>query len=105
MQEEKSLVEVKKDRKGIRRIVNNVVELIKSKVKKDYVLSENSPEFLRRNKDLILNTIRRDYRYLDQVPDDILLEELQQGLLPINGIIDTAFKSGYVLTANPYRTT
>lgn len=105
MEEEKSLIEVKNDRKGIRRIVNNVVELIKSKVNKDYVLSKNSPEFLRRNKDLILKTIRIDYRYLDQVPDDILLEELHQVSLPINGIIDTAFKSGYVLTANPYRNT
>ena len=105
MEEEKSLIEVKNDRKGIRRIVNNVVELIKSKVNKDYVLSKNSPEFLRRNKDLILKTIRIDYRYLDQVPDDILLEELHQVSLPINGIIDTAFKSGYELTANPYRNT
>ena len=105
MEEDKSLVEVKNNRKGIRKIINNVVELIKSKVNKDYVLSENSPDFLRRNKDLILKTIRRDYRYLDQVPDDILLEELQQGQLPINGIIDTAFKSGYILTSSPYRNT
>lgn len=105
MKEEKSLVEVKNNRKGIRKIINNVVELIKSKVNKDYVLSENSPEFLKRNKDLILKTIKRNYSYLDQVPDDILLEELQQALLPTNGIIDTAFKSGYVLTANPFRRT
>ena len=103
MEEEKSFIEVKNTRKGIRKIINNVVEIIKSKVNKDYVLSENSPEFLRRNKELILKTIKRDYRYLDQVPDDILLEELLQQSLPTNGIIDTAFKSGYVLTANPYR--
>ena len=103
MEEEKSLIEVKNNRKGIRKIVNNVVELIKSKVNKNYVLSENSPEFLSQNRDLIIKTIRRDYRYLDQVPDNILLEELQQGSLPTNGIIDTAFKSGYELTANPYR--
>lgn len=103
VKQEKSLVEVRNDRKGIRKIVNNVVELIKSKVNKNYILSESSPEFLRRNKELILKTIKRDYRYLDQVPDDILLEELLQQSLPTNGIIDTAFKSGYVLTANPYR--
>lgn len=103
VEQEKSLVEVRNDRKGIRKIVNNVVELIKSKVNKNYILSESSPEFLRRNKELILKTIKRDYRYLDQVPDDILLEELLQQSLPTNGIIDTAFKSGYVLTANPYR--
>lgn len=103
MEEEKSLVEAKNDRKGIRKILNNVVELLKSKVNKDYILSENSPEFLRRNKDLILKTIKRDYGYLNQVPDDILLEELLQQSLPINGIIDTAFKSGYVLTADPCR--
>lgn len=105
MEQEKSLVEVKNNRKGIRKIINNVVELLKSKVNKDYILSENSPEFLRRNKDLILKTIKKDFRYLDQVPDDILLEELLQQSIPIDGIIDTAFKSGYVLTANPYRYT
>lgn len=103
MKEQKSLVEVKNNRKGIRKIINNVVELLKSKVNKDYILSENSPEFLRRNKDLILKTIKRDVRYLDQVPDDILLEELLQQSLPINGIIDTAFKRGYILTSNPHR--
>ena len=105
MEEDNSLVEVKNNRKGIRKIINNVVELIKSKVDKDYVLSENAPEFLKRNKDLILKAIRRDPGYLDQVPDDILLEELQQASLPTNGIIDTAFKSGYVLTADPNRRT
>lgn len=47
MEEEKSLIEVKNNRKGIRKIINNVVELLKSKVNKDYILSENSPEFLR----------------------------------------------------------
>ena len=102
MKEEKSLIDVKSDRKGIRRIVNNVVELIKSKLDKNYFLSEKSPDFLKRNKDLILKTIRRDPNYLNQVPEDILLEELQQGYLP-NGIIDTAFKRGYELEADPDR--
>ena len=72
MDEKKSLVEVKNDRKGIRKIINNVVELLKSKLNKDYILSEDSPEFLKRNKDLILKTIKKDYIYLDKVPDDIL---------------------------------
>lgn len=103
MKKENSLVEVKNGRKGIRKIINNVVELIQSKVNKDYVLSESSPEFLRRNKDLILKTIKRDYEYLNQVPDDILLEELQQPSLPSNGIINTAFNCGYLLSGNPYR--
>ena len=103
MEQEKSLAEVRNTRKGIKKIVNNVVELIKSKVNKNYVLSEDSPEFLRRNKDLILKTIKRNYRYLDQVPDNILLEELLQQSLPVNGIIDTAFKMGYMLSGNPYR--
>ena len=105
MEEEKSLIEVKNNRKGIRKIINNVVELLKSKVNKDYILSENSPEFLRWNKELILKTIKRDCRYLNQVPYDILLEELLQDSLLINGVIDTAFKSGYVLIANPFRHT
>lgn len=37
-EDKKSLVEVKKERKGIGKIINNVVELIKSKVNKDYIL-------------------------------------------------------------------
>jgi hypothetical protein len=101
-EDKKSLVEVKKERKGIGKIINNVVELIKSKVNKDYILSESSPEFLKRNRDLILKTIKMDCKYLNQVADDILLEELSQQSLPINGIIDTAFKSGYQLIAGEF---
>lgn len=105
MEEKKSLIEVKNNRKGIKKLINNVVELMKSRFSKNYVLSENSPEFLKRNKDLILKTIRKDHSYLDQVSDDILSEELQQDSLPVDGIIYTAFKSGYLLTANHYRNT
>ena len=94
MEKEKSLI-AKSDKRGIRKIVNNVVEFIKSKVDKDYILSESSPEFLKQNRDLILKTIKANALYLDQVSDDILLEELLQQQLPSNGIIDTAFKRGY----------
>ncbi len=94
MEKEKSLI-AKSDKRGIRKIVNNVVEFIKSKVDKSYILSESSPEFLKRNRDLILKTIKANVNYLDQVSDDILLEELLQEQLPSNGIVDTAFKRGY----------
>lgn len=94
MEKEKSLI-ARNDRRGIKKIVNNVVEFIKSKINKDYILSESSPEFLKRNRDLILKTIKANALYLDQVSDDILLEELLQQQLPSNGIIDTAFKRGY----------
>lgn len=94
MEKEKFLI-AKSDKRGIRKIVNNVVEFIKSKVDKFYILSESSPEFLKKNRDLILKTIKREVAYLDQVSDDILLEELLQEQLPPNGIIDTAFKRGY----------
>lgn len=97
MEQEKSLVKVKENRNGIRKMLNNMVELIKSKISRDYILSENSPESLKRNKDLILKTIMRDPTYLDQVPEDILLEELQQQSFPVEGIIGTAFKRGYQL--------
>ena len=70
MSNEKSLTKVRNNRIGIRRAINNVIELLKSKVNKDYTLSEDSPEFLRRNKDLILKTIKKDCNYLNQVPDD-----------------------------------
>ena len=94
MEKEKSLI-ARSDKRGIRKIVNNVVEFIKSKVDKSYILSESSPEFLKRNRDLILKTIKANVNYLDQVSDDILLEELLQEQLPSNGIVDTAFKRGY----------
>lgn len=94
MEKEKSLI-ARNDRRGIKEIVNNVVEFIKSKVNKNYILSESSPEFLKQNRDLILKTIKANVLYLDQVSDDILLEELLQRQLPLNGIIDTAFKRGY----------
>ena len=94
MEKEKSLI-VKNDKRRIKKIVNNIVEFIKSKVHKDYILSESSPEFLKQNRDLILKTIKTNVQYLDQVSDDILLEELLQQQLPSNGIIDTAFKRGY----------
>ena len=100
MEKEQSLTVSKDRRKGINRIVNNLVEFIKSKVDKNYTLSENSPEFLKQNKALILKTIKRDSSYLDQVPDNILLEELLQAQLPPNGIIDTAFNSGYSFSEN-----
>lgn len=96
MEKEKSLI-AKSDKRGIKKIVNNVVEFIKSKVNKNYILSESSPEFLKQNRDLILKTIKANVLYLDQVSDNILLEELLQKQLPPNGIIDTAFKRGYTL--------
>ena len=102
MTKEQSLVRVKKNRKGIRRIVNNVVELIKSKTNKDYVLMKDSPEFLKRNKDLILKTVKKNCAYLNEVPDDILLEELSQDSIPETGIINTAFKNGYAIFCNPH---
>lgn len=96
MEKEKSLI-AKSDKRSIRKIVNNVVEFIKSKVDKSYILSESSPEFLKQDRNLILKTIKANVRYLNQVSDDILLEELCQEQLPSNGIIDTAFKRGYIL--------
>lgn len=97
MSENNSLIELKSRRKGIKALINNVIETLKSKVNKNYILSENSPEHLRRNKELILQTIKKNSEYLDQVPEDIILEELTQPSIPVDGIINTAFKNGYVL--------
>ena len=104
MKKEKSLI-AQNNSRGIKKIVNNVVEFIRAKIDKKYILSENSPERLKRNRKLILKTIksRGKGNYLDQVPRDILLEELQQPELPVDGIIDTAFKVGYLFSkeSNP----
>ena len=65
---------------GIRKRINDAVEFIKSKINRNYTLSEKSPDFLKQNKKLILNTIRKNCYYLDEVPDYILLEELSNVL-------------------------
>ncbi len=49
-------------------------------------MSENSPEFLKRNKKLIVQTIKRNVSYLDQVPEDILTEELKYTLGSLNTV-------------------
>ena len=84
-----------RDTMQIKKIANGVTEFVKSKVKKDYILSQNSPEFLMKNRKLLLKTLRQNPQYLDQVPENILLEELSQNQLPEDGIINTAFKNGY----------
>ena len=84
-----------RDTMQIKKIANGVTEFVKSKVKKDYILSQNSPDFLRRNKKLILKTLRVNPNYLEQVPEDILLAELNDNTLFREGIIDIAFNNGY----------
>ena len=83
MEKEKSLIE-QKNRNGIGRVFNNVVEFIKSRVSKNYVLSESSPDFLWHNRNLVLKTIKDDFTKLKLVPDDMLLAELQQNSIPTN---------------------
>ncbi|MCI8546594.1 MAG: hypothetical protein HFJ44_05095 [Clostridia bacterium] len=84
---------------GIRKRINDAVEFIKSKINRNYTLSEKSPDFLKQNKKLILNTIRKNCYYLDEVPDYILLEELSNEKIPENEIIDTALKRGYQISS------
>lgn len=95
MEQEKALIEQGNKRKGIRQTINDIIEIIKSKIDKEYILSDNSPEKLKNNKSLIIRTIQKDYKYLNEVSDNILLEELNQDNIPENGIINTALKNGY----------
>lgn len=97
LKKDRSLMEVKNHRRGIKEFIHDVAEFYYSRVDKNYILSEDSPEFLKCNRKLILKTIDKNPNYLDQVYSNILLEELQQPLLPVDGIIDTAFKKGYIL--------
>ena len=99
MKEEKSLIEVNERKKGIKHIVKDLIEIIKSKANKNYILTENSPESLKKNRELIIRTIKKHYNYLDKVSEDILLEELKQEKLPVNGIIKTAFEKGYIINS------
>ena len=89
-----------KNKTGIGKLVNNLFEIIKSKVDKNYILSEKSPESLKRKKDLIIKTIKRNNKHLNNVSEEILLQELNQKNLPIQGIINTAFENGYVINAD-----
>lgn len=86
---------IEKEKRGFRKIIKDAVEIIKSKLDKNYILSANSPESLKKDKKLILKTLKTNPNYLDQVSEDILLEELTQPNLPENGIISSAFKNGY----------
>ncbi len=86
-----------KNKTGIGKLVKNLFEIIKSKVDKNYILSEKSPKSLKRNKDLIIKTIKRNNKYLNNVSEEILLQELNQKDLPIQGIINIAFENGYIL--------
>ena len=79
-------------------LINSISDLTKYRIDKNYILSEKSPEFLKRNKNLIIKTIQKDPSYINNVATDILQEELEQGI-PQKGIIDTALKDGY---NNPY---
>lgn len=100
MKKEESLVEQDKKVKGIGKIINNITELIKSRLDKNYILSEKSPDFIKKNRKFILKTIESDKNYLNLISDEILLEELLQQQIPTNGIIDTAFKNGYILNSS-----
>ena len=97
MSDNNALVEKTKEKNGLRKIINSFTEFVKSRLNKDYILTENSPDFLRKNRKLILKTIERNPEYLNKVDENLLLEELMQQQLPINGIIDTAFKNRYRL--------
>lgn len=100
MSDNNALIERTKEKNGFRKILNNLTEFVKSKINKDYILTDNSPDFLRKNRNLILKTIKRNPQYLDKVDEKLLLEELSQQQLPIDGIIDTAFKNSYRLGKN-----
>lgn len=92
-----ALVEKTKGKNGLRKIINSLTEFVKSRINKDYILTDNSPDFLRKNRNLILKTIKKNPYYLDKVDEGLLIEELIQSELPTDGIIDTAFKNIYKL--------
>ncbi len=97
MPDNNALVEKSKGKNGLRKILNNLTEFVKSRINKDYILTDNSPDFLRKNRNLILKTIKKNPYYLDKVDEGLLMEELMQTELPTDGIIDTAFKNMYKL--------
>lgn len=51
------------------------------------------------NKKLVLRTVEKDFRYLDSVESELILQELEQNVLP-NGIIKKAFERGYIYSEN-----
>lgn len=81
-------------------IFRNAVEFIKSKTDSKYILSDTSPDFFKRNKELILRTIKANPVYLNSIPEDMLIEELEHQVFPENGLILTAFRRGYRINPN-----
>ena len=79
--------------------LSDVLEIIKAKFNRNYTLNDKSPYSLRINKQLVLRTIQKDFRYLDKVNSDLLVQELEQDKLP-EGIIKEAFNRGYIFSDN-----
>lgn len=94
---DQSMVEVDNNKTGIRRLIWNMREFIRSRTQPTYFLREDSPEFLKRDKKLIVKTIKHDSKYLDFVPEDILEEELSRLNMPGDNIINIAIKRGYII--------
>ena len=59
MSDNNALVEKTKEKNGLRKIINSFTEFVKSRLNKDYILTENSPDFLRKNRKLIFKNNRK----------------------------------------------
>lgn len=83
---------------GIIRTIKNLLEIIRSKVDKKYILSINSPESLKRDIKLTKRTLEVDPEYFSIIPTDLFLdEETNEYVLKEEGLLYWAFDNGIEL--------
>lgn len=87
-----------KKQNGILRTINNLLEIIKSRVDKKYILSINSPEILKRDIKLIKRTLGVSQEYFSQIPTDLFFDEAtNEYSLNRDGLLYWAFENGIEL--------
>lgn len=87
-----------KKQNGILRTINNLLEIIKSKVDKKYILNINSPEILKRDIKLIKRTLGVNQEYFSQIPTDLFFDEaINEYSLNKAGLLYWAFENGIEL--------
>lgn len=87
-----------KKEKGIIRNIKSLLEIIRSKVDKKYILSINSPESLKRDIKLTKRTLEVEPEYFSIIPTDLFLdEETNEYALKEDGLLYWVFDNGIEL--------
>ena len=75
--------------------MSNIQEYIKSKLDKSYILNSNSPQSLKKNKELVLRTVKKNAYYIDEIEQSLFDDPIFR-----QQIVDIAIQNGYKLSKN-----